>query len=68
MRQRPNQRNEATTFAREGPGGGAGMNAGAERPEFGAVQAPETLGSGDSAENGGCAAEVLMPAERLART
>ena len=44
------------------------MNAGAERPEFGAVQATETLGSGDSAENDGCAAEVLMPAERLART
>ena len=59
---------KATTFARVGPGGGAGMNAEAERTEFGAVQAKETLGSGDSAENSGCAAEVLMPAERLART
>ena len=44
------------------------MNAGAERPEFGAVQETETIGSGDSAENDGRAAEVLMPAEHLART
>ena len=63
-----NRTTNPTTFARAGPGGGAGMNAAAERPEFGAVQATETLGSGDSAENDGRVAEVLMPAERLART